>query len=505
MCDRPRPWGFGRIAVSFCAAIVLWVWCLCPAQAADPGSGAPNPLEFTLGEAIDFVLRNNRRLIDARLDRVVSRFALRVAENRFRPQVSVGSYVERSGAEATDTGEAGLASTVTLRVPTGGEFGVRLNSGASTGDVSPQERWSNELAFSFRQPLLRGAGVEIDTAPVRIARVEEEIDVLALRQTVIDVVSSVVRRYLGVMQARQRVGIRTRSLERARDLLGVNEDLVRTGRMAERDIVQTKADIASREIELIAARNALDAARLAMIEILDVDSRTEVRLADTLADLRAVQPPAVGLEEALGTAHRNRPDHRLALLRIENALTRVAVAEDATRWDLSATLSMSFARADNSFEGAAGGLEKRDYGARLDLLVPLGAASTDLREQDRVAATIGLRKARNDLADLRQRIDIEVGNAVREMELARRQVGLARTARELVEEKTGIEKEKLRLGLSSNFRLVAFEDDLVAAENRELDSLIAWLDALTALDRTLGTTLERWNVAISTVDGEPER
>ena len=91
------------------------------------------------------------------------------------------------------------------------------------------------------------------------------------------------------------------------------------------------------------------------------------------------------------------------------------------------------------------------------------------------------------------------------MELSGRQVELARSARKLVEQKTEIEKEKLRLGLSSNFRLVAFEDDLVSAQNSELDSIIAHRAALTALDRTLGTTLKRWNIEVGKVDREGAR
>ena len=450
------------------------------------------------------VLRNNRRLIDVRLDRVVERFSLRVAENRFRPHVTVGPYVERSHTEpSVDTGSAGLTSAVTLRVPTGGEFAVRLGSGGSTGDVEPESRWSNELELAFRQPLLRGAGTEIDTAPVRIARIEERIAVLALRQAVADVVSAAVGRYRDYMQAEHRVAIRTGSLERARELLAVNELLVETGRMAERDIVQTRADIAGRELRLIAARNDLEAARLALTDILDVDSGTSIGLADTLTDIEDLDPVPTEVEQGVETALLRRPDYLRAVLGIRNAEARAAVAEDALRWDLSATLSTRFAQSGEAF--GDGGFGDPDYGIRLDLAIPLGPAAVDPAKREHVAASVALRKARNDLAELRQRIDIEVRNAVREVELSRRQAALARTARELVDEKTEIEKEKLRLGLSSNFQLVAFEDDLVAAENSELDARIAYLNALTSLDRTLGVTLERWNIGLEELDRDPAR
>ena len=480
---------------------MLSLCCYGHGQAAAADAAVPASLNLTLVEAVHLALRNNRGLVGARLDRVVERFSLRVAENRFRPHVTVGPYVESSRTEPSgDTGTAGLTSELRLRVPTGGEFAVRLDGGTSTGDVAPDSRWSSALELAFRQPLLRGASTEIDTAPVRIARVEERIAVLALGQAVADVVTATIGRYRDYMRAEHRVAIRAGSLERARELLAVNELLVGTGRMAERDIVQTKADIASRELRLIAARNDLDAARLALTDILDVDSGTAIRLADTLTGTGDPGPAPTDVERGVETALLRRPDYLRAVLGMRNAETRVAVAQDALRWDLSATLSTRFARSGEDI--GFGGSGEPDYGVRLDLAIPLGPAAVDPDRREHVAASVALRKARNDLADLRQRIDIEVRNALREVELSRRQVALARTARELVDEKTEIEKEKLRLGLSSNFQLVAFEDDLVAAENSELDARIAYLNSLTSLDRTLGVTLERWNIEL---DRNPPR
>ena len=203
-----------------------------------------------------------------------------------------------------------------------------------------------------------------------------------------------------------------------------------------------------------------------------------------------MQEARTDLARGVETARRNRPDYLGALLGIEIAESRVTVARSDRQWDLSVTFSAGSRHTDETLGGAAGRFDDTDYGVRLDLGIPIGPAAVDPAERAYVEATIDLRRARNNLADLRQRIDIEIANAVREVEISARQVGLARTARELVEQKMEVEEEKLRLGLSSNFQLVAFEDDLVAAQNSELDSIVAHLDALTSLDRTLGTTLE---------------
>ena len=477
-----------------------------PARGDGPEGPAADGLGLTLRESIELTLRNNRWLVNARLDREVQRMALRVKENRFLPHVTVGPYLEQSHDDpATDVTRAGVQTAVTLRMPTGGEFGVRWSGDGLGGDVPAAGRYASELRFTFRQPLLRGAGIGVNRAPLDMARLTERINELALRRTVIDVVSAVIGRYLAQLQAVRRVEIRADSLGRARELLAVNEELVRTGRMARRDIVQAEADIARRELELIAARNTLAAAQLALADILDIDGGTRFRLTDTLAGMLAPEVDRADVPGSVAAALGNRPDWLGAVLGIRHAETRVRVAGNERLWDLSASVSADFRQAGEDASAVLGRFRGADYGGRLDLTIPLGPAALDPVEQNFVQADTDLKKARNDLADLRQRIDIEVSNAVREVELSARQVELARTVRELARQKTEIEREKLRLGLSSNFRLVRFEDDLVAAENIELDATIAHLGALASLDRVRGTVLESWGIEIVDLDREAGR
>ena len=502
--ERVRSTHPGGPGLAVCLTVLTILVCAGQALDAERGNGEAPAVALTVEDSIALVLRNNRQLVNARLGRVAQTFALQVAENKFRPHVVIGPYFDQAHVEPSpDTSAAGVFSKVTLRIPTGAEIEVDWRVGGRDRNTPSQPRYFNEVELKFTQPLLRGAGQAVNTASIRTARLIEEINVLALKQTIIDVVSSVVRSYRGYGQAERRVDIRANSLERARELLAINELLVQTGRMAERDIVQTQADIASRELQLIAARNRLDAARLTLIDILDIDSRTRLRLTDSLdVEDNALQEKRVQTDVRLGVeaALRHRPDYQAALLGIRNAETRVTEAGNGQLWDLSVTLSAGFAHADGTLGGTVSRLDDADYGIRLDLGILMGPGATGPEKLAYVQAVTDLKIARNNLADLRQRIDIEVSNAVREVELSARQVALARTARQLFEEKMEIEREKLRLGLSSNFQLVAFEDDLVAAQNRELDSIIAYLDALTSLDRTLGTTLDTWGIDIGSAN-----
>ncbi len=361
---------FGRMAV--CAAVLLAVFAPSHVPAGENGRGAPPTIDLMLKDAVFLALDSNRRLLNERLNRAVQRFSLRLAENRYRPHITVGPYIDGSEDRMSGwSGRAGVSSKVTLRVPTGGEFAVDWRSGGENRKTLSGKRYFNELGFTFRQPLLRGAGARVDTAALRTARLTEDTNVLALRQATADIVSLVIRSYRDYMQAERRVDIRAKSLERAREQLAVNETLVSTGRMAQQDIVQTEADIASRELDLIAAENRLDAARLKLADILDVDSRTRFRLADRLE----VEPRETDEESAVETALANRPDYRRALLAIENAKIRVLEAEDGRRWDLSLSLSATFSGADDTPGGAVRDLGNADYGAGLRLDIPLARIS----------------------------------------------------------------------------------------------------------------------------------
>jgi outer membrane protein TolC len=60
-----------------------------------------------------------------------------------------------------------------------------------------------------------------------------------------------------------------------------------------------------------------------------------------------------------------------------------------------------------------------------------------------------------------------------------------------------VEREKLQAGRSSNFQVISFESDLRNAENASLNARIAYLNAQSTLDNTLGTTLTSWDISLN--------
>jgi outer membrane protein TolC len=102
----------------------------------------------------------------------------------------------------------------------------------------------------------------------------------------------------------------------------------------------------------------------------------------------------------------------------------------------------------------------------------------------------------------KQKLDIEINvlNAVRNVDSNYRSLMSAKLARELAEKKLDIEQEKLGAGRTTNFQIVSFQRDLQTAQLNELTAMTTYLNALTSLNDTLVTTLATWKIDVKKED-----
>jgi outer membrane protein TolC len=474
-------------------------------------------LEMTLAEAISLALRTNRSVQMAYLDRTVQKFDLKVAEDKFWPNVNLDGSVSRTDADyktvkgpgrtETDTRTDELSGAVSVieTIPTGGTFqfiwnpafnDYRNDGSQSGGDISRQrsDGYASTWNVSFTQPLLKGGGIDVNTASVTQARLNEEANILSLKSTLINTVTSVINAYRAYIQARDQVEISKASLERARNLVEINKLLIDSGRMAEVELVQSQAEVASREFSYEGVLNNFDRARLALIKILDIPKETRFVLADE-GDVQRIEPDP---DTCTRAAFENRPDYLQALLGLERSRINLVLAENNRLWDLS--LNAAYGESDSRTDQTVDGLddprlnnEGSEWRVGLNLQIPLWGDLT--REQAILSAEASLRKTKIGLKELKDNVETEVLDAIRDVLAKLKQVDLARLSRKLSEQKLMIEETKLKAGRSTNFQLVSFQNDLVNAQNAELNAITDYRNALSALDQVLGTTLDTWQIA----------
>lgn len=444
-------------------------------------------IRLTLGEAIYLGLRNNRSIRSAYLQRVVQKFDLKVAEDRFKPMLVLKSSVRDTLSNDDRTRTAELAPTANLL----GEYGTRLSLGwarqISNAKQTPGFR-RDGVDLAIVQPLLRGAGREVTTAPLRQAQLSEQAQRLNLQASVSRTITDIITAYRDLLRSQAQVGIVEEALKRGQSLLAVNQALIRAGRMAEFDVVQTQADIAAQELGVEEAKNQLQSSRVALLQLLALDLSMPLQATEILEAARL----NIDRHDALRLAQTQQPEYLSALLQGQQAELDLVQANDQARWDLSLVAGAS--QVTDRLDSTVGSGRRWERYSGLQLEIPLGDRST---RQAQVHARVNLERHALELEDTRQALESQVTTVVRELDTLWRQYEIAGRGVELSRRKLEIEREKLAVGRSSNFQVISFESDLRNAQISRLDALIAYLNAQTRMELTLGMTLESWEIALN--------
>lgn len=473
---HPRTWRLFRIKAFLVPVLLSAV----PAIAAET---------LTLADCIQLALKENRTIKNAYLERVSQKYALRMAEDTFVPTLSLTTEPKLSGTAGNLGAASGAAAgatttttssslTVIEKIPTGATLTL-----SGTFDTSQRNVTGKGWKVTLEQPLLKNAGLDVNLEPVRAAREAELGNILSLKSTLITTLTGVITAYRSYAKAIQSLENNRQSLQRSKDLLATNRELIAAGRMAAIEIIQSEADLARQEYDLLAAENSLDATRLALTKAIDVDKNRRIRPVQETT----IPPLPYTLEQALQLAFENRPDYQQLLLDYARTKRAVTIAKRNTLWDLSLTGNYS-----NDYLSSNG-----SWYTGMQLTIPLDnlyRSSAD--RQAYLVADINRKKFENDLGKRREEIEIEIQDALRSAEMSHRQIKLATLSRTLSEKKVEIETEKLKAGRSTNFQLVSFQNDLKLAQKNELDAITGYLNALTTLDQTLGITLDRLGIAL---------
>lgn len=483
----------------------VWLWLLaslivCPARAEMPVNPSHatrdggtvrialkgDSIDLTLSDAIYLGLRDNRAIRSAYLDRVAQKFDLRVAEDRFTPKLVLsGNYLSTRNQDDRYR-QGNLTPGSTLLTP----YGTRVSLGWTYQhtDANVAGLSHNDGAnFSVIQPLLRGAGKDIATAPVRLAQMTEQINRLNLKSTVSQTITQIITAYRDLLLAQEQLKIAEDSLARARQLVEVNQAMISAGRMAEFEIVQTEAEVASQELAHEEARNRVDMARLALLQLLALDLHAPIVATEALQ----AKPVEVQADRALKQAEASQPAYLAQLLVGEQAAINLAVARNDRLWDVSL---VGGATQQRNRAARGDGARNWDNYVGVQVEIPIGDMTA---RQAEVQAQVNVKNQQIQLAEAHQQLDRDVTNAVRDMGTRWRQFEIAQRARDLSRRKLEIEREKLTAGRSSNFQVLSFENDLRNAENARLNALISYLNAQAGLDQTLGTTLQSWDISLN--------
>lgn len=450
----------------------------------------PQQLKLKLQDVVELALQNNRTIVNANLQRIIDLENLEQAEAKFVPelipQARISFRRNEAGIFDNTEEELELGTSVFVIIPTGAQVQLDLTGAGQIQDssTSSENFLRQNFLVSLNQPLLRNFGSAINTATIKIARLEEQQNQLQLKSILIETITNAVFDYRDLVQAQEELKIQQQALKSARRQLEITQAFIDAGRQARVDLIPSQTAVANREVELLAAKNRLQEAQLQLLQTLDLKQNIEPIASETQ---KVVKPDLPSFTKIIELAFANNPDYLVTFLDIEIAELFLSLAENDKRWNLD--LNVSYDKDLNSISE-----DSSDFASSLNLNREF-FGNRNL-EREAIRSQILLQQTRNALAESKATLKIQVQNSIREVNFRLTEVAQARQATQLSRQQLEIEREKLRLGRGSIIDVIRFEEDLVNAANRELSAVIAYLNALTELEETMGTTLETWNIKI---------
>lgn len=327
-------------------------------------------------------------------------------------------------------------------LPTGGRLGVRqsfeIDDKSAPGLLSSEDR--SALSFSISQPLLRGAGVAVNTASIRLAGLGQGVEAAKAKLTAVRVLASAEKAYWRLYAAQQTLAVRREQLRLAADIAALVARLIEAGDLPPVERFAAELAVAQQLEAVVIATTAL---RIESRDLSRILNRPDLPL-DRPRTITTLDKPrlvkfALDPDRLATQAQRDR----LELLELE-----LQLVADTIGLDLARNAALPVFVLDFQY-----GIGSRDSS--------LGSALTDSFSFDNQSVSIGGRLAvpiTNDAAEARVRRAL----LVRAQRLATREQRLQAVRQEVFDAADIVEQDWLRV-------LAARQNVIAAAANYQAE------------------------------------
>ena len=491
--------------------------------------------ELTLHDAVRMALGRNPDVVVEREGVNIADATVLRAEAAYEPSLRGEARLREhtdpvnsilSGAPAGELGPTTRnfltsASFVQL-LPTGGTVSVfsglqRDNTNSILSILTPS--WSTQFGAEVRQPLLQNRRIDPARRAIRLAQVDRTRARSSLERMVSELTAAVEKSYWTAASARREVEIRQNAVDVAEKQRADTRVRIEAGTQAEADLASTVAELERRRGELTIARENSARADNTLRGLIG-QWEGELVLSSSLEG-RALSPAeGDGLkpaspQDAVRTAFQHRPELRELQSRVVRQDVEIDAALDRVRpqVDLVASYSgrgLAGTRNDDAIEPfgpivvadeISGGLgrslrsldEFPDASLGVSFVIPIGNTAA---KQDVAIARAVRRQAEASVNALRQRIAVEVRNALAALTSAEQRIASATAMREAAEVQLQAERDRFEAGTTNMFFIITRQNELASAELTESIARIDARRAETELARAMGTLLEQRSISI---------
>ena len=392
-------------------------------------------------------------------------------------------------------GVFGEQAQVGMRIPlaTGGTVTVQPQYTTSN---SPGVQDQGGVEFSISQPLLRGAGLEMNTASIRVAKLQGQITDTRTKLEAIRVLANADKAYWNHYRAYRELEVRKQQYDLAIIQLERAQRRIDNGDAPQVEALRAQSGVGSTLEQLILADAGL---RNRQRDLKRIVNDPALPMSGGTAIIPATQPNPLGLQLDANLMAEGAVRNRMELLELELQLavdaSNVEVARNAALPLFTVDYTYEMFGRGSGFSGTFSNINDADQyivAARAEIPIDNEARLSQLRRSvlQRVQ-----RLATKDARALA--IRQEVYNAVDNLDTAWQRILAARLESMFAARTYEAEVRQFEVGLRTSIEVLDAAARLGDAQTREVNALagyqIALIDAAFATGTVVGGTKIRWD------------
>ena len=288
------------------------------------------------------------------------------------------------------------------------------------------------------------------------------------------VILLVVSQYIGSLRAIANVQASQSRVDLAQALYDQAADLQKEGVGTGIDTLRANVELQNEKQRLIEAEADRETSLYALSKLLNLDPRQAIELGDSLSFFDTPQPD---MEDTIDQGLADRQEWKS----LESQL-KAAQAEKRASSD-SRLPSLRF-DGNWAYEGISSSTGIPTYNYQASVNVPLFTGGRIHAEI--VRADLEIQKLRQQQADLRNQVALDVKTALINLNSARNEVQVANLGIQLSNEEVLQARDRFRAGVANNIEVIQAQDSLARANDNQIAALYRFNQARADLARSIG-------------------
>ena len=403
--------------------------------------------QWTLQDCIDYAMENNITLMKSQLQKRSATEDLKGAKAALLPTVSASTNQSLGYQPWKDTG---------MSYVTNGTVNTKVDKTSYNGSYSLSGQWT-----------VWNGNRNINT--IKLDQLSEEQAELQSQETANSIQERIAQIYAQILYLDENVKVNEQMLETSQKNEERGQEMVAVGKMSKADLAQLSAQRANDEYSIVEAKSQLMNYKLQLKQLLEItdEEQFDVAIPEIGDDYIMAEIPS--LQTVYEQALMSRPEIERSQLAIKSSDVSVSIAKAG--WMPSVNLTGGITTSTNSLSGSGWGSQmKSNVNSSLGLGVTVPIYDGRSTKTSVNKAKIQQLQAQLDLLDQQKTLYSDIQQFWLNAWTNQQKYQAAKSSVESAQQSYDLLSEQFRLGLKNIVELMTGKDNLLSAQQNQLQS-----------------------------------